>query len=98
MKIRTVINENTRGFKIKVNPEESEELQKFLFSIGICWADGRKVIDFKELPYLYIYFNKQITHGYETEYFKEHKNKEITLKEIFDNKQDFINIFFLRSL
>ena len=40
-------------FKIEVNPEESEKVQRILFKNGYCWKDGDTIISELNSPLLY---------------------------------------------
>lgn len=89
-----VINmESNEGYKIRVNsPEESEEIQKILFSLGFGWANfpiNEKVIRNMDKVFLFFYFYKgRITfvdkfmeddEGSGEDYFYMHRNPKISL-------------------
>ena len=41
-------------FKIKVTPEQSEAVQKHLFSKGVAWASGHKEVRYITIPFLFV--------------------------------------------
>lgn len=43
-----------KQFKIRVNPEQSEIVQKEMFKRGYRWLSGKKEVSYTEAPYLYI--------------------------------------------
>ena len=72
-------------FKIKVNPDQSYYLQKYLFSKGVAWSSGG-TIQHTDEPCLYVY-KRRICYGSSFDidsYFNEHKNKEIEFYDYFD--------------
>lgn len=40
------------AFKAKVNPKQSEMLQKLLFNMGLAWSSGKKEVQYTESRYL----------------------------------------------
>jgi hypothetical protein len=75
------------NFKIEVNPEESEIVQKLLFLVGSRWAGSLNidVVDYTYEPYLY-HQNKILKYSgrYDPHYFREHTLDEITFEEFID--------------
>lgn len=76
--IRKIID-NT---KVYVNGK-SRKIQKKLFSFGYTWPgnDPTKV-DCEDKPFLFIHKEGYISYGDDMNFFKEHKNKEISADEI----------------
>lgn len=76
------------NFKIKVrNQKESAEIQRILFKLGYIWRSGDKKVLYKENLKIGIFFEldknfKNITYDKDFNYFKRHKNKEVTLKKL----------------
>ena len=72
--------------KVYVNGK-SKEIQKKLFSFGYEWSRGApKEVRYIESPFLFIFKSGYIRCGHDMCFFKEHKNKEITAKEILSLK------------
>ena len=67
--------------KVYVNGK-SKEIQEKLFSFGFSWGNTGKNVFGKGKPFLFFNENKEITWGEDMNYFKEHKNREITAEEI----------------
>ena len=68
--------------KVYVNGK-SEEIQKKLFSLGYNWLENIYYeILFPEKPFLFINDDGIITHSENMNYFKNHKNTEITAEQI----------------
>lgn len=60
--------------KMQVTPEQSVEVQKALFEMGLSWADGQEP---RPCEVIYWYgHNKEITWSFtgDSEYFDKHKN------------------------
>jgi len=81
-----------KEFKIKVNPEQSEELQKHLFTLGYKWAKFRTKIQHLYEKYIYvdqdmdIYFciNQDLK-----EAFKQKSLPKIKFKDYFEKVTSF---------
>lgn len=68
-----------RNSKIRVNPEQSEEIQAFVYSIGGGWSEATDFrIRDRDMPYLYI-DNTLLMH---TGGFDESSFREMTYKEV----------------
>lgn len=80
-----------KEFKIKVNPEQSEALQKHLFNCGYSWFSLTKLIMYVESRYLYLEENK-LTHFNTKSYFKENKLQLIKFKDYFEKVDEIENI------
>lgn len=82
-----------KEFKIKVNPKQSEALQKHLFTLGIFWAIDKSNVKLTEYPFLYIGDNMQgnritFSDKYDKIYF-EHKNiLRIKFKDYFEKVEE----------
>lgn len=84
-----------KEFKIKVNPEQSEALQLYLFSIGVSWLLGQKTVEFVECPYLFIGSKTENKITYEDkdkkgfddhrlQSFDDHRLQRIKFKDYFE--------------
>lgn len=76
------------NIKIKIlSPQHSAEVQQALFCLGIrWWGEDKPIVEKTHKPYLFVDSNV-ITYGDSyPEYFKNHKNKEVTLEEILNFK------------
>lgn len=95
-------------FKIRAkSPEEIAEIQIILFKLGFNWADRSKTILYKNKKRLDIFFevlenNFWITYDdfSDLDYFKKHKNKEVTFEKLKSKTfQTFLNkIMILKEL
>ena len=76
--IRKIIGDT----KVYVNGK-SRKIQKKLFSFGYTWPgnDPTKV-DCEDKPFLFIHKEGYISYGDDMNFFKEHKNKEISADKI----------------
>ena len=45
-----------RNFKIKVNPEQSDVIQKLLFLAGYTWSSNDTNVQFIEIPFLLFHY------------------------------------------
>lgn len=71
-----------KTFKIRVTPEQSEALQKHLFSNGCSWH-GRKKVNNTVNPFLYVReFNLQ--YGTTLEFFTNYVSPEIRFSDYFE--------------
>lgn len=89
-----------RNFKIKVNPEQSDVIQKLLFLTGYTWKNGSKKVCLTNQEFLF--FSdwsdvKEITFTHSEEYFYNDKLPEITFDEFINeielnksNHNDFL--------
>lgn len=75
------VREFLNNSKIYVN-SKSEEIQKKLFSLGYKWDTSGEQVIYTDKPFLFMYDNSVITCASNMEYFKNHKNKEITSEEL----------------
>lgn len=83
--IREEALKRLRYTKVDAN-ENSEEIQKALFSLGYTWADGSTTIRYRA-PYIYIYDN-YLGCGDDGIWFAEHVNKKISVDDILFLKTD----------
>ena len=88
---RTRKKEDFLNTKIEVDtPEKSERFQKFMFTLGIQWCDGKKV-QFPNAKFLFI--NTIGTLQYESKnriYFDSNPSRKIEYSEIFSNNNQSI--------
>jgi hypothetical protein len=75
-----------RNFKIKVNSEESEIVQKLLFLAGSCWAGTINTKDVQHTDKYLFHTSGIITYSdyYDPGYFNRHKFNEITFKKFIE--------------
>ena len=75
-----------KKFKIKVTPEQSEALQKHLFSLGYTWANGVPIVESTESRFLYTYPNLKFSRTSLDSwvYFEQHVNPEIQFDFYFE--------------
>lgn len=71
-----------KTFKIKVTPEQSEALQKHLFSKGWRWMSGLPVVGFADVPFLYAH-NNRLSYGRSPAFFQSEKMPEIAFSQFF---------------
>lgn len=71
-----------KTFKMKVTPEQSEVVQKHLFSKGIFWANGITYVAFTDIPFLYVNCNR-IEYGRTPRVFADMSNPEIGFHKFF---------------
>lgn len=64
-----------KPIKMEVTPEESAEIQEIAFGLGYAW-DNDKIVMFTDMPYLYLYQNKDICWGDNKENFINRKHTE----------------------
>lgn len=69
-------------FKIKVTPEQSEALQKHLFSKGWRWMSGQPTVGFTDIPFLYGN-NDRLSYGRSPAFFQSEKRPEIAFSQFF---------------
>lgn len=69
-----------KEFKIKVNPDQSEALQKHLLCIGKSWQ-GKEIIQYLDKPYLYINTCEAMGFGTDTKVFKNYCLPRIKFKD-----------------
>jgi hypothetical protein len=72
-----------KEFKIKVNPEQSEALQKHLFSLGYNWGFTAKEPKYLDSKYLYLYVDGKLMHGNCKKSFQEEHLPRIKFKDYF---------------
>ena len=75
-----------KEFKIKVNPEQSEALQKHLFPIGTNWEYLKDVIR-ENTPYLFVE-NNILVWANKKYIFKDHNNTQIKFKDYFEKVEE----------
>lgn len=79
-----------KEFKIRVNPKQSEAIQKELFAKGFCWHGGKKNILHIESEYLF-FDEGNLTHlsKYTNDsrgWFRENPNREIDFLKYFEKE------------
>ncbi|MBP6538747.1 MAG: hypothetical protein KA234_00320 [Saprospiraceae bacterium] len=70
-------------FKIKVTPEQSEALQKHLFSSGVSWASGHKEVRYITSPFLFVSENTLLCAN-TSEFFTNGTSPEIIFSDYFE--------------
>ena len=71
-----------QGFKIRVNPKTSREVQEIMFSHGWEWVTGSKKIEDTDKPYLFIYDDMFITYDENPDYFDMKELPELTIEQV----------------
>lgn len=71
-----------KTFKMKVTPEQSEALQKHLFSKGWRWMSGQPVVGFTDIPFLYGN-NNRLSYGRSPAFFQSEVMPEIAFSQFF---------------
>jgi len=71
-------------FKIRVhNKKESAEIQRVLFKLGYAWASTEKNVKHTDKVGLFFEIdNFYITYTPDLNYFKKHRNKEVTFAKL----------------
>ena len=73
------------NYKLKVNPEMSKDIQKFLFTKGYSWA-GEKTTQYANKPHMYVTTqvesNKYITYGSDRKWFLDKPFKRVTPEQL----------------
>lgn len=72
-----------KTFKIRVTPEQSEALQKYLFSKGGSWMSGQTEVGFTDIPFIYVYNNK-LAYGRTPMFFRSEVLPEIRFSDYFE--------------
>ena len=72
-----------KEFKIKVNPEQSEAVQKAVFKMGKEWGIHRKSVCHLDEQFLIIYRHSIFHCSNDKIHFKIHKNPEIQFSNYF---------------
>jgi len=77
-----------KNTKIKVKDEtENRKVQERLFSFGCYWQKNQKEVKYLDAEALYINEYLEITYTSNADtYFNNHKNKEITVAQLFSGK------------
>lgn len=71
-----------KNYKIKVNPEQSKQIQEICFNYGIKWDDNKDELANIDSPYIYIYPSENITrYGNGIYFFMNHRNTEISAED-----------------
>ena len=70
-------------FKIKVTPEQSEAVQKHLFSKGVAWASGHKEVRYITIPFLFVSENTLLC-ATTSEFFTNDVSPEISFSDYFE--------------
>lgn len=73
--------------KVRVTPDESEQVQKKLFGLGFRWDDGYRrdssmKVRYKDKPYIFIRKDVAIWYGNYEKFFSRMPYEEITVDEI----------------
>lgn len=71
-------------FKIKVNPEQSEVVQRHLLSLGYSWGIQDETILFLNKPYLYAYREKYMKYGVCNLSFEDKDMMEVHFDDFFE--------------
>jgi len=73
------------NYKLKVNPEMSKDIQKFLFTKGYSWA-GEKRVQATDNPHMYVRTQvestKYLTYGSSRKWFLEKPFKRVTPEQL----------------
>lgn len=72
-----------KKFKIRVTAEQSEGLQKYLFSKGMSWMSGQTEVCFTDVPFLYVTDNR-LAYGRTSSFFKSANIPEIGFSDYFE--------------
>jgi len=75
------LTEHMPDFKIKVNPKQSEKIQKICFGRGMKWKSGNNEVKYPDSPYLFIENVISREREGREEYFQEQVNLEIQADE-----------------
>ena len=67
--------------KVYVNGK-NEEILKKLFQFGYTLFDAKHEYEYNKDPFMYIFPDKTISHGYDMVFFKRDHKKEISAEEI----------------
>lgn len=82
-----------KQFKIKVNPKQSEALQKHLFTLGIFWSMDKSNVNYTEHQFLYIGETQgnRITFSDKDDkmYFENKNMLQIKFKDYFEKETSF---------
>ena len=70
-------------FKIKVNPEQSEVVQRHLLSLGYSWGIQGETVMFLGKPYLYTYREKYMKYGVCNLSFEDKDMRELHFDDFF---------------
>lgn len=79
-----------KEFKIKVNPQQSEALQKHLFSIGKKWNRESR-LSFTDKPYLYCSHHTYLGYGATPRIFHQYELERIKFKDYFEKVEIYTN-------
>ena len=71
-----------QGFKIRVNPKTSREVQEIMFSHGWEWVTGSKKIEDTDMPHLYFNYDKTVQYGFMLKSFNNYKLPELTIEQV----------------
>ena len=73
-----------KTFKMKVTPEQSEVVQKHLFSKGVYWASGSKEVANTEYPFLFVSENTLMC-ATTLDFFTKGVSPEISFPDYFES-------------
>ena len=72
-----------KTFKMKVTPEQSEVVQKHLFSKGVAWASGHKEVRYITNPFLFVSENTLLC-ATTLDFFTDYVSPEIRFSDYFE--------------
>lgn len=74
-----------KNLKFKVySPDHSEAIQKRLFELGYRWGSDGCIVSCTDRFFLYADSEGYITHCNDDYEFEIHKNKEVTINDLYD--------------
>ena len=69
---------NYKNIKIRVkSPEESELVQKFLFTKGCSWPTSEQEVLYVQQPHLFVNSSQHLSWGDDDRYFDKHNYREV---------------------
>lgn len=88
-KMAEITKDFLKGTKIKVTPEQSEQVQKLAFGLGFKWADGSIEVSHTERPFMYLENSFRILADEECSdsFFERYPVTEIQFSDLFPGKQ-----------
>lgn len=74
-----------KDYKIRVTPEQSEEIQEICFKQGFRWYDSADYVANTNVPFIFIdLLVKDLTHTNDESYFLKEYHTEISAKEFIE--------------
>lgn len=65
--------------------DKSREIQKKLFEIGFTWDSySNQEAKYEDKPFIFIYYDRRLTHSSDVNWFYNHQNKEVAAEDILN--------------